>query len=264
MSVPPATSPNFAFLASHDPFLESLGAAAERYFTDDPGAALFKLRLLGGRLAQRAAALTGVYVGPDDGQAELLRRLQDRRAITREVADLFHSLRRAGNAAAHEGRGSRMEALQQLKIARQVAVWFHRWFGNAPSFNPGTFVPPVDPHEADAALAAELAQLREAVIEHFDAIKVGLTATPALHTKEILGAPVFEYSYRKAVVDGVLVDHEPPVRIVTQLASDGISFKAGEEVAVYDPSTQAIDKVNQPPNPTRFPQRTSSRNLLTF
>jgi type I restriction enzyme R subunit len=161
--VPSAISPNFAFLASHDPFLESLGAAAERNFADDPATALYKLRLLGEQLAKRAAALTAVYVGPEDGQAEVLRRLQDRRTITREVADLFHSLRRAGNAAAHEGRGSRMDALQQLKIARQVAVWFHRTFGNAPSFNPGPFVPPVDPHEADQALAKELALLRETV-----------------------------------------------------------------------------------------------------
>ena len=32
------------------------------------------------------------------------------------------------------------------------------------------------------------------VLDHFDAVKIGLTATPALHTKEIFGAPVFYYS----------------------------------------------------------------------
>jgi type I restriction enzyme R subunit len=156
-------SPNFAFLAAHDAFLESLGAAAERYFADDPGAALFKLRLLGEQLAKRAAALTAVYVGPNDNQIDVLRRLQDRGTVTREVSELFHSLRKAGNAAAHEGRGTRMEALQQLKIARQLAIWFHRSFGNAPTFNPGPFVPPVDPHESDQALAKELEKLRTAL-----------------------------------------------------------------------------------------------------
>ncbi|MBI2391032.1 MAG: type I restriction-modification system endonuclease [Deltaproteobacteria bacterium] len=158
--VSPPASANFAFLAAHDTFLVSLGAAAERYFADDPAAALFKLRLLGEQLAQRAAALTGVYVGPDDAQVDLLRRLQDRRALTREAADLFHSLRRAGNAAAHEGRGTKMDALQQLKVARQLAIWFHRSFGNAPAFNPGPFVPPTDPREADEAVARELEELR--------------------------------------------------------------------------------------------------------
>jgi type I restriction enzyme R subunit len=50
------------------------------------------------------------------------------------------------------------------------------------------------------------------VLDHFDAVKVGLTATPALHTTEIFGRPVFKYSYREAVIDGVLIDHEPPTR----------------------------------------------------
>ena len=49
------------------------------------------------------------------------------------------------------------------------------------------------------------------VLDHFDAVKIGLTATPALHTTEIFGRPVFQYSYREAVIDGSLIDHEPPV-----------------------------------------------------
>jgi len=34
------------------------------------------------------------------------------------------------------------------------------------------------------------------VIDHFDAVKIGLTATPAPHTISIFGSPVFTYSYR--------------------------------------------------------------------
>jgi type I restriction enzyme R subunit len=77
------------------------------------------------------------------------------------------------------------------------------------------------------------------VLEHFDAVKVGLTATPALHTREIFGDPVFTYSYPEAVIDGYLVDHEPPLRIVTALAKDGITWQAGEEVATYSPQTRS-------------------------
>ena len=65
------------------------------------------------------------------------------------------------------------------------------------------------------------------VLEYFDAVKVGLTATPALHTTEIFGEPVFTYSYRQAVIDGYLIDHEPPVRIETALARAGIVFPEG-------------------------------------
>ena len=36
------------------------------------------------------------------------------------------------------------------------------------------------------------------VLDYFDAVGIGLTATPALHTTEIFGTPVFTYSYREA------------------------------------------------------------------
>lgn len=40
-------------------------------------------------------------------------------------------------------------------------------------------------------------------------------------------------------MDGFLVDHEPPTRIVTALAEDGITFLAKEQVEVYRPTTAA-------------------------
>lgn len=78
------------------------------------------------------------------------------------------------------------------------------------------------------------------VLEYFDATKIALTATPALHTTAIFGKPVFEYSYREAVIDGYLVDHEPPHRIITELSDEGISYKAGDIVPIYDPITNEI------------------------
>lgn len=77
------------------------------------------------------------------------------------------------------------------------------------------------------------------VLDYFDAVKVGLTATPALHTVEIFGKPVFTYSYREAVIDGFLIDHEPPIRITTALSQGGIHFEVAEEVTfVHSPSGQ--------------------------
>ena len=75
------------------------------------------------------------------------------------------------------------------------------------------------------------------VIEYFDAIKIGLTATPALHTTEIFGAPVFTYSYREAVIDGWLVDHDTPIYINTKFNRENVSFKRGEQIGMYDPNT---------------------------
>ena len=78
------------------------------------------------------------------------------------------------------------------------------------------------------------------VIEYFDAVKVALTATPALHTTEIFGEPVYTYSYREAVIDGWLVDHDPPYNINTQFIEDSVRFKKGEEIAQYDPETNEL------------------------
>jgi type I restriction enzyme R subunit len=79
------------------------------------------------------------------------------------------------------------------------------------------------------------------VLEYFDATRIALTATPALHTREIFGAPVYRYSYRQAVIDGFLIDHRPPRRITTALSQTGIAFDAGEEVSIIDPRTGQID-----------------------
>lgn len=79
-----------------------------------------------------------------------------------------------------------------------------------------------------------------AVIDYFDAVKIALTATPALHTTQIFGAPVFQYTYREAVIDGYLVDHDAPHRLRTTLTEEGIHYKAGDTVAVYDPETHEL------------------------
>lgn len=78
------------------------------------------------------------------------------------------------------------------------------------------------------------------VIEYFDSVKVALTATPALHTTEIFGEPVYTYSYREAVIDGWLVDHDPPYLINTDFIQNDARFKRGETLAQYDPNTNEL------------------------
>lgn len=84
------------------------------------------------------------------------------------------------------------------------------------------------------------------VLDYFDAVKIGLTATPALHTTEIFGPPAYSYSYREAVVDGYLVDYEPPIQIHTQLTEHGMTWKVGEEVKVYNAQLSQIDLFKAP------------------
>jgi type I restriction enzyme R subunit len=153
-------SPNFAFLAHHDARLVALGTQAEAHFAGDAAICLFKLRQFGELLAQRAAAKLGLFTSPTEPQADLVNRIWDKGAIGATQRTLFHDLRKVGNAAVHEGKGDHREALHQLKMARELAVWFQRTFGNDRRFDPGPFVPPAEPQKAEAVLHEELARLR--------------------------------------------------------------------------------------------------------
>ncbi|MGK4008930.1 type I restriction-modification system endonuclease [Sorangium sp. So ce1036] len=205
--MPPSASPNFAFLAHHDPRLVVLGTQAERYFAEDPNTCLVKLRQFGEILAQRAAARLGLYTSPEDSQATLINRLRERGALDATTRQLFHDLRVAGNQAAHELRGEHHEALHQLKMARELAVWFQRSFGNNRKFDPGPFVPPRDPAKEDAQLAAELEKLRgelERSKVDLARSKVDIEAVRAAAEEEAKKRLTAEERARKAAEDGAL------------------------------------------------------------
>ncbi len=159
------TSPNFSFLEVHDPEYVRVASSAESHCLDDPVAALTKIRILGEMLAEDAAARVGV----DDSemnQYERLQALQDEGILPEQTANLFHNIRRAGNEAVHNHEGTQSEAVGQLKLARQVAIWFHRTFDlTADDFQPGPFVPPPDEDGMEEDLREELTRLRNRLAE---------------------------------------------------------------------------------------------------
>lgn len=73
-------------------------------------------------------------------------------------------------------------------------------------------------------------------LDHFDAIKLGLTATPAAHTTAYFSDIVYRYDYERAVREGVLVDYDP-VKISSNVRMNGVFLGEGEEVGVIDPVT---------------------------
>ncbi|MFO1388366.1 type I restriction-modification system endonuclease [Cellvibrio sp.] len=89
--------------------------------------------------------------------------------------------------------------------------------------------------------AAQYLSSYRRVLDYFDAVKIGLTATPAKHTTEIFGKPVYTYSYREAVADDWLIDHEPPIRYQTLLSKNGIKFDKGETVSAINTLTGEIE-----------------------
>ena len=85
--------------------------------------------------------------------------------------------------------------------------------------------------------ASEVAIWRK-TLDHFDAIKIGLTATPAAHTTAYFKDLVFRYEYQRAVREGFLVDYDV-VSISSNVRMQGLFLKEGEEVGFVNPATGA-------------------------
>lgn len=83
--------------------------------------------------------------------------------------------------------------------------------------------------------AKELSVWRN-TLDYFDAVKVGLTATPAAHTLAYFEDLAYRYDYEQAVHEGYLVDYDV-VRVHSDIRMNGIFLKEGEQVDEVDPDT---------------------------
>jgi type I restriction enzyme R subunit len=106
-------------------------------------------------------------------------------------------------------------------------------------------------------------------LDHFDAVKIGLTATPAAHTKAYFNDLVYRYEYARAVREGYLVDYDV-VTIKSDVRMKGVFLKEGERVSVVDPETgtQKLDELEdqrdfEPPDvEKRVTSPDSNRKIL--
>ena len=159
-------SANFGFLSEHDPLLVHIAAAAEQAFASDPNTTLIKLRQLGEALAQNIAARIGVPADSQTTQKDLLYTLNRELQLDPTVCELFHAVRIQGNKATHQFQTRHREAMDGLKVARALAIWFHQSFGKAgPSFKAGPFVAPVDPSSKLNHLQTEIEALKHKLLQ---------------------------------------------------------------------------------------------------
>ncbi|MBU5317974.1 type I restriction-modification system endonuclease [Lactobacillus johnsonii] len=100
------------------------------------------------------------------------------------------------------------------------------------------------------------------VVDYFDATAIGMTATPALQTTDIFGKPVYSYSYQQAVLDNYLVDHDVPAIIKTKLSQEGIHFKKGAEIDLFDQSSESIKSEKLPDN-MNFEVKDFNKRVIT-
>lgn len=76
------------------------------------------------------------------------------------------------------------------------------------------------------------------VLNYFDAVKIGLTATPASHTMAMFKHKIYSYNTEQAVLDGYLVDYDA-VKIKSEVKISGAFLKEGELVGEIDTETGA-------------------------
>jgi type I restriction enzyme R subunit len=99
-------------------------------------------------------------------------------------------------------------------------------------------------------------------LDHFDAIKIGLTATPASHTMAYFKYKVYEYPYERAVREGYLVDYDL-VAIESSVRMQGIFLKEGEAVDVVDPET-GQKKLDVLEDERKYPSEQVERSITSI
>ncbi|NWK79558.1 type I restriction-modification system endonuclease [Aquitalea sp. LB_tupeE] len=152
---------NFDFLAEHSSLFVELAVAAERVFASDPNTTLIKLRQLGEAMAQDLAVRNGVPFDDQTNQIDLLQKLKRELNLDAQVLSLFHTLRIEGNRATHQFHTRHKDAMDGLRVARALAIWFHQSFSKAGlSFKPGPFTPPADPSLQLRELQEQIEQLK--------------------------------------------------------------------------------------------------------
>ena len=151
---------NFDFLAKQDSLIHQLARAAEQAFAPDPNTTLIKLRQLGEVIAKDIAGRLGIEYDARVKQVDLLRSIQNQANISKELNDTFYAIRIIGNDATHKYTSTHHEAIQILRMAWRLCIWYHQTFGNpAKNWKPGAFQTPQDPGKQLRELEDKVAYL---------------------------------------------------------------------------------------------------------
>jgi type I restriction enzyme, R subunit len=242
---------NFGFLAVHDARLVQFGAFAERYLHDDPSTAIFKLRQFAELLCKTVAARHALYLGERETFEETLRRLGFERITPKEVADVFHALRKLGNRAVHEGEGTHADALSALKFARQLGIWFHRAYGKQANFKPAPFVVPLKSSNAsEDELTANITRIERRLAEsELDAARARHEAEEHSRARESAEGRLKREAEERAVWESLANEAESEkAKLRAELASSSISasYSTGPDdvmASIAHPSMDA-EKLN--------------------
>ena len=114
---------NFEFLKQEYPSIATLGVLAERSLYSDPSNTLLKLRIISEKITLYILEYEGIDSSEAKDQMARLRILFDDELAPAEIIEIFHSVRKSGNNAAHSGQGTLPEARFMLKRMFHLCCW---------------------------------------------------------------------------------------------------------------------------------------------
>lgn len=237
-----AQTGNFSFLSGHSPLFAQLGRTAEQVFSCDPNTTLIKLRQLAEALAQDLAARFGIEFNRETTQADLLFKLQREGQLAPEIRALFHILRIEGNKATHQFQTRHKDAMDGLKVARALAIWYHQTVGKqGDEFQAGPFVPPPDPSAELSELQAQIQQLEVELGSTAQALASNQQlAAMMTQEKEQYSLLAFQMDAEARTFEALALEHEAAL---TQARKDfDIRLKAAQQQSDAPAQAQQLKK----------------------
>lgn len=133
---------------------------------------------------------------------------------------------------------------EELDEAAEEASAFETWSGEEGEVRPVSYNPAIPIETFDIIITDECHRsiygVWRQVLDYFDALVIGLTATPSKHTLGFFNQNlVAEYPYERSVADGVNVGYEV-YRISTEVTNQGGRVEVGYQVPIRDKRTRAV------------------------
>ncbi len=120
---PPRTD-SFQFLGALWPYLHELGRLAERAGAQEPDLAAIRLRGLTEAMVTKLLGRLELTNDPGDTHFDRLVQLEKAELLDARLLAKFHTIRKLGNNAAHNGRVTPKQAEGLIEDARSLVDWF--------------------------------------------------------------------------------------------------------------------------------------------
>ncbi len=175
---------NFSFLQDKFPVLANFGELAEQYLYSDTNSCLMKLGMIGETIVNLIFSYDKIPLPYNNTAVVRIDTLLTEGMITRDLSDILHALRKAGNKAVHENFASVEEGKTLLQMAFSLCEWFMQTYGDW-NYQPQPFGMPAPMQQtAPTDKAAEESMEEELIKEAEQTASASAQVDPAARRKQ--------------------------------------------------------------------------------